>query len=352
MEELFVKTTFNHSVSIEPSEINNRIEYTLIEKINNELEGKCNNSGYIKENSIKILSRSLGKVMSSHFTGSIIYNVSLSADICNPLENSLISARIININKMGVLAQAVQGDPPCLTILLAKQHHIENDAFDNLQINQIINIKVIGKRFEYGDKQISIIALLDKASPLEKHSIEPKEPVASGVQDTLYYNNKDNKWLSRSYNENKFTYNGRLYETIEHAFQAQKVINYNDDVNHDIDGSHKNKIYINMFVADSCNYIGNKSSEALKLGTPTYFKKSGLKLREDWIDIRRNILKDITRTYMKEHTNVLEKLVKTGKSILINKGGKVDTYWGVNTDYKGDNENGKIMMELREELSI
>jgi DNA-directed RNA polymerase subunit E'/Rpb7 len=162
MTDLFVKTTLNHTISLEPKHINNLIDKTITAILKDELESKCIKYGYIKPNSIHILSRSLGNVLASQFNGSVIYNVSLSADICNPLEDDIIKAKISSINKMGVMAYVGDKDDPYISILLAKQHHIENDAFDKLKVEENIHVRVVGKRFEYGDSQISVIGVLDK----------------------------------------------------------------------------------------------------------------------------------------------------------------------------------------------
>ena len=62
---------------------------------------------------------------------------------------------------MGVMAYVGDEQSPYISILMAKQHHIDNDKFNNLKINDIIKIKVLGKRYEYGDNQISVIGILD-----------------------------------------------------------------------------------------------------------------------------------------------------------------------------------------------
>ena len=53
-----------------------------------------------------------------------------------------------------------EGDVPPISVLLAKQHHIDNEVFDSLKVNSKIKVKIIGKRFEYGDNQINIIGVL------------------------------------------------------------------------------------------------------------------------------------------------------------------------------------------------
>ena len=89
MESLFVNTIIKHTINLEPHDMNNKIQDTILQKIRTELEGICIKSGYVKKNSIQIIGRSLGVIAASHFNGSVIYNLTLSANVCNPLEGNI-----------------------------------------------------------------------------------------------------------------------------------------------------------------------------------------------------------------------------------------------------------------------
>jgi DNA-directed RNA polymerase subunit E'/Rpb7 len=162
MDTLFTKTSIKKSLALEAKHINNKLDDHILSKIKNNYEGRCLKYGYIKPNSIHIIKRSIGNVLTSHLNGSILYNVEFSADICNPLEGSIIEVQVKNKNKMGVLAGIIDEDNSPLNILLARQHHINHlpNEFMALNVDDTISVKVIGKRFEYGHNQISIIGLL------------------------------------------------------------------------------------------------------------------------------------------------------------------------------------------------
>ena len=160
MDDIFIKSTINKSLSIEPKYINNQINDYILKRLKENFEGKCLKYGYIKPNSIKIIKRSIGNVLASHFNGNILYNIELSVDVCNPLEGTIIDVLVKNINKMGILCEVSEEENSPLNILLARQHHINNESYLNLKDGDLIQIKIIGKRFEYGDNQISIIAVL------------------------------------------------------------------------------------------------------------------------------------------------------------------------------------------------
>jgi DNA-directed RNA polymerase subunit E'/Rpb7 len=161
MDDLFIKDTIVQSISVEPKYINNRIDDYILKRIKEKLEGKCIKNGYIKPGSIKILKRSMGKLVCSHFNGSVIYDIQISMDLCNPLKDTIIEVEVLNNNKMGILAGVPYDENTPLNILLPRQYHIDNDDFSKLSVGDLISIKIIGKRFEYGDTQISIIGIME-----------------------------------------------------------------------------------------------------------------------------------------------------------------------------------------------
>tara|TARA_A100001011_G_C13896859_1_gene669355 strand:+ start:164 stop:673 length:510 start_codon:yes stop_codon:yes gene_type:complete len=161
MDNLFIPTTSETSLIIAPKDLNNRIDDTLLKSLKQDLEGKCIKEGFVKEKSVKILNRSLGQGQGSSFTGNTVFHVKYSMEICNPLEGALIEVQAININKMGILAGVPYQTQSPLNVILAKQHHIDNKGFEDTKVDDIFKVRVVGKRYEYGDTQITIIAVLD-----------------------------------------------------------------------------------------------------------------------------------------------------------------------------------------------
>jgi len=161
MDKLFVRDKIVKSISIEPKFLTNKLDSYILNKIKTKIEGTCIKNGYIKPDSLKIIKRSIGKINCSHFNGNILYHLELSVDLCNPLINTIIDVQVLNNNKMGILAGVPYQENSALNILLPRQYHIDNDEFTSLDIGDIISIKIIGKRFEFGDSQISIIGILN-----------------------------------------------------------------------------------------------------------------------------------------------------------------------------------------------
>jgi DNA-directed RNA polymerase subunit E'/Rpb7 len=157
---IFTTNILNTVIQLLPAEFNNSIDDILLEKLKHKVEGKCDKNGYIKPNSVSIIRRSMGKVLQGHFNGSCSYRISYKVEICNPVEGMMVKAIVRNINKMGLFCELHDIDPSPLSIILAKQHHLKDEAFVKIKVNDVVNIEVIGIKFNYNDTQISCIGRL------------------------------------------------------------------------------------------------------------------------------------------------------------------------------------------------
>lgn len=338
MENLYFENENSYTTTIKAKEISNNITDILTKRIRDEIEGKCIKEGYIKKDSVRIISRSTGEIMNMQFNGSVIYHIMYISKICNPNENMILKCYVQNINKMGILAYIDDDNSP-LNILLAKQHHQNNEFFNSLNVGNEIYVSILGKRFEFGDTKISIIGKLTDTPQLEyetkKEEDQPDIKVAE--PDIIYYSNKlkTYKWLSNFNISEPFTYKGRKYISLEHAFNAQK----NDDDD-----------FKDLFTLDSKTYIGDLPNFAKKTGNKTNMKKMSKILKDNWDESKKEILEDIIKIYYDSNSELKEKLKKTGDNIIVYKGVGIDNFWGVDKDGNGENNHGKILMELRKGL--
>jgi ribA/ribD-fused uncharacterized protein len=159
-------------------------------------------------------------------------------------------------------------------------------------------------------------------------------------QEKLYYysNSKENKWLSTFNIANPFKYNGMEYPTVEHAFHAQKVADDDPMVE-------EYRLALSTNVTDVLT-----PNDAKKFGGPTSFKENNFTLRSDWNSVRLKIMEEISREYYQSNREFIDKLINTEEKLLIHKGFRIDDYWGVKKEDKGENNHGKILMKLREEF--
>lgn len=86
---------------------------------------------------------------------------------------------------------------------------------------------------------------------------------------------------------------------------------------------------------------------------PGHAKRAGKKLtmRPDWEQVKISVMTEIVRDKFSRHTDLKEKLLATGEQELVEGNHWNDCFWGV-CKGKGENNLGKILMRIREELKI
>lgn len=126
-------------------------------------------------------------------------------------------------------------------------------------------------------------------------------------------------FLSNFY-EAPVLYDGILYKNNEAAFQAAKVMDKKLKL-----------VFANL--------------------PPNEAKKFGRKvtLRPDWEKIKYQVMEDIVRAKFTQNQNLAELLKNTGSCELIEGNTWGDKIWGM-VNGEGQNELGKILMKIREEI--
>lgn len=116
---------------------------------------------------------------------------------------------------------------------------------------------------------------------------------------------------------------GILYPTTEHAFQAAKVLNPT----------------VRMKIAAA--------------PTPGKAKRMGreVALRHDWEEVKQEIMYEIVHAKFHQHPDLAQKLLDTGDATLIEGNWWNDTTWGV-CNGVGKNWLGQILMAVRGVLQL
>lgn len=156
------------TINLPCKHIGENIKVMLNKILTNTLEGKCNKNGYIKKNSCNIVKYSCGQVVGENIKFSVVYECL----ICNPVENMVIDCVAKNITKAGIRAEVPGFETSPIVIFIARDHHHNNKAFNNINEDDTIQIKVIGQRFELNDTFISVIGDLVNQPTKKKINIE------------------------------------------------------------------------------------------------------------------------------------------------------------------------------------
>lgn len=119
-------------------------------------------------------------------------------------------------------------------------------------------------------------------------------------------------------------YNATLFPTVEHAYHAAK--------------------FENKDIVDKIKNAGSPL-EAHSLG-----KKYKPQRRKDWNDVKVDILHEIIQAKVEQHEEVKQALLATSEEEIIEENPN-NSFWGNGKDGKGQNQMGKILMRIREDLS-
>jgi DNA-directed RNA polymerase subunit E'/Rpb7 len=197
MVALFVPVRFKTQVQLKPSELDQRFEEHILYKLQTQYEGQCSRYGYIKPNSLTIVERSLGQLMKSHFNGHVRFDVSVVAEVCNPVEGTVITATVKNKNQMGILAESTIRInhilTPILDIIIPKRSAgISSEiSLDALEIGDSVQVEILGKRYQLNDKKISIIG---RGVETEQSAHQRRMQEQAGIQMALPLAPVDETW--------------------------------------------------------------------------------------------------------------------------------------------------------------
>lgn len=136
---------------------------------------------------------------------------------------------------------------------------------------------------------------------------------------------RDHYWFLSNFYMEKLQFDGIVYPSAEHAYQAQKTL----------EDSWRTKI-ANLESASRAKQLGRM-----------------VPLRPDWEEHKTDIMRNILRAKFDKHTYLATLLLQTGEAELIEGNYWGDDFWGmVNAggNLHGKNWLGKLLMEVRSEL--
>jgi len=154
---VYMRSVLNTRVALSIREIGKNIKPNLENKIISQISGKCISDGYIKPNSIKVISYSSGSVASDVIDFQVIFECMT----CLPVEGMLIECTCKTITKAGIHAQVIDDDGNIpVTVFVSRDHHHLDERLQNIKEGSKIAVSVIGVRFELNDAGICVIARL------------------------------------------------------------------------------------------------------------------------------------------------------------------------------------------------
>jgi DNA-directed RNA polymerase subunit E'/Rpb7 len=173
LQSIYSRCLLTRKIVLNINFIGKNLDEVIEENIRDNFEGKCVVEGFIKQNSCKIIRYSCGMVERGN---NVVFEVVFECDVCFPVEGMLISCVVKNIVKAGIRAESANEVPSPIIVFVAKDHHYNSQQFAEVKEGDIINVRVIGQRFELNDKYVSIIGELVKEKEIPPKPKQQSKP--------------------------------------------------------------------------------------------------------------------------------------------------------------------------------
>lgn len=144
------------------------------------------------------------------------------------------------------------------------------------------------------------------------------------TQRIEFYSTRGEWGAFSNFSRHPFTLDGKRWPTSEHYFQAQKFVG-----------------------TEHVGVIRQARSpmDAARLG-----RERSRPLRPDWERVKDDVMRRAVRAKFLAHAELADLLRSTGDAELV-EAAPNDFYWGAGADGTGKNMLGRILMEIRAELS-
>ena len=149
---------FEERASLSPRDLRGQvtdIDALLLQKLSTRMENKCSRHGFVLPGTMKIISRSMGYVEKGRFTGDIMFHLQVEGRVLNPPAGFILEGIVIRKNKMGMYISY----DDAIRIILPRDIHIGDEAFEAIQIGDRVKVEVQKSRFQVNDAYILSVGL-------------------------------------------------------------------------------------------------------------------------------------------------------------------------------------------------
>jgi DNA-directed RNA polymerase subunit E'/Rpb7 len=171
MDMIEHSVVFEEAVSLTPNDLSkkiNSIDSILLEKLKMKLENKCSKHGFVIPNSLKILSRSMGKASNGRFIGDFMFYVQLQGNVLNPSDGIVLTGEVVSKNKMGIYLNYKNA----IRVIVPRDLHIGNENFDKISVGDKIKVEIKKTRFQVNDESILSVGIFLEVAESKKETEE------------------------------------------------------------------------------------------------------------------------------------------------------------------------------------
>ena len=130
--------------------------------VSSEIDGRCIAEGFVKPGSCNLRSHSIG----TFAAGNIRFDLEIECMLCCPKEGAIMNCIAKTVTQAGIRAHACTNPSPVVIYISREMHdsttrmianHANHASMDSIKPGDMIQVRVVGRRFELNDKQVSII---------------------------------------------------------------------------------------------------------------------------------------------------------------------------------------------------
>jgi hypothetical protein len=153
MEAIYVKSLLSRQITVPMRNVGGDLR-VLFERILSSLGGMCTVEGYVKRNSINVVTFSCGTLRSAN----MVTTVEFTCLIAHPCVDQIIACKVDTNTTAGLKCSVNAVESPYVVFVPRDHHHSKGLAV--YKEGDLITVKISGHRYETNDKFISVIACL------------------------------------------------------------------------------------------------------------------------------------------------------------------------------------------------
>lgn len=156
MSAVFTHSLLTRKISIPVAQVGGHVPDILKRILVAELEGKCTKEGFVKADSVGVVSHSCGLLKQEN----VVFTVMFECDVTLPVQGQVLACVVVNNTHAGLNCKLAGDGPSPFVIFVARDHRHTLKSFAALHEKSEVSVRVVGHRYEVDDRHIEVIATL------------------------------------------------------------------------------------------------------------------------------------------------------------------------------------------------
>jgi DNA-directed RNA polymerase subunit E'/Rpb7 len=156
--DVYTRCLLRRRVKLAANLQNKHANDSILQRLRSDVEGVCGGDGFVRPRSVSLVSVSPGVVEMSSLSGHAVYNVTFTADVCNPSVGDVMVCRVENVNSYGILAVNMS-ETRVLEVILQREPVLfkHSESLHDLEPGDTVTLEVMCRQFKLGQKTITLV---------------------------------------------------------------------------------------------------------------------------------------------------------------------------------------------------